>query len=252
MTFTAAKPDPILPAGPPLLSVRNVVARYGLAQALSGSSVDIYPQECLALIGRNGVGKTTLAHVISGLLPVYSGSITFAGTDFTQRSAQHIVQAGIALVPQSRRIFGSLTVAENLRVVAGRPVSDTDDERYDLARIYDLFPRLGERSAQRAGTLSGGEQQMLAIGRALMCHPRLLILDEPTEGLAPLIVDEVVAVMSQLNADGVALLLLEQRIGVVRRLADAVCVMGTHGIIGQRRRADQLQSADIWQPDTRT
>ncbi len=211
-----------------LLQVRNIHTYYGAAQILDDLSFDVETGACLAILGRNGVGKTTLARALIGFTPPARGEIVLGGVPVARRPARRIVQAGMALVPQGRRVFASLTVEENLRVAAAR------GERtgaWTLERIYQVFPRLRERRRQSSSTLSGGEQQMLAIGRALMTNPTLLIMDEPTEGLAPIIIEDVLRIIRAVRGAGVAILLLEQRVEVAARVADRVMVMTSRGRI---------------------
>jgi branched-chain amino acid transport system ATP-binding protein len=200
-----------------LLSVRNLVAGYGPADVLRGIDLDVGFGEIVAVLGSNGVGKTTLNMTLSGILPPRSGAIVLEGHRIDSWSSGAIVEAGLIHVPEGRRIFPEMSVLENLELGAyrrGRP-----ERRSNLERVYEIFPRLRERRRQLAGTLSGGEQQMLAIGRGLMATPRLLILDEPSLGLSPLLVEEMFALIARLSSQGLALLLVEQN--VVQSLAIA-------------------------------
>jgi branched-chain amino acid transport system ATP-binding protein len=219
-----------------LLEAVDLHTYYGSAHVLQGTSVDVQPGECMALLGRNGVGKTTFAHTIIGFTPPRSGRVVFDGQDVANWPSRKIVHAGIALVPQGRRVFRSLSVEDNLRVAR---IRREGGRTWDLARVYELFPRLRERRRQLAGTLSGGEQQMLAIGRALMSSPRLLVLDEPTEGLAPVIVEDILATLRLLKETSVALLLCEQRVEFALELADRVNGMSTRGEITFRGSRDE-------------
>ncbi len=192
-----------------LLELRDVVAYYGDFQALFGVSFEVRPNEVLALLGGNGAGKTTCLRVISGLLRPRSGTVHFEGKDITRTPPDVIVDLGIAHVPEARQLFPEMTVEENLylgstlrRARAHRP--------QNLERMYALFPRLGERRKQLAGTLSGGEQQMVAIGRALMARPKLLMLDEPSMGLAPIFVERIFEIIREINEQGTTILLVEQ------------------------------------------
>ena len=198
----------VTPAAP-LLALDDVHAYYGAIHALKGVSLNVGDGEIVTLLGANGAGKSTTLKTISGLLRPRKGTIEFDGDDLTRRSATHIVKAGVAQSPEGRRLFGRMTVLENLEMGAFQR-TDKPGIAEDLTRVFDLFPRLAERKSQKAGTLSGGEQQMCAIGRALMAQPKLLLLDEPSLGLAPVIVDRIYDVVRELNAQGVTILLVEQ------------------------------------------
>jgi branched-chain amino acid transport system ATP-binding protein len=204
-----------------LLQVRSLEVQYGKSQILHGVTLDVGDQP-LAVVGRNGMGKTTLCHAIMGMAPVTAGNVLFDGTEIVGCQPYQIASRGISLVPQGRRIFPSLTVDEHLRLVERRG----RDVRWTRERIYDLFPRLLERRGNYGSALSGGEQQMLAIGRALLCNPRLLIMDEPTEGLAPLMVELIVKTLKTMLSEGnIALLLIEQNLSVAVEVAGSVAVM---------------------------
>jgi branched-chain amino acid transport system ATP-binding protein len=205
-----------------LLEVKGLNAYYGPAHVLQGLDFTV-ADDPVSIIGRNGMGKTTMCHAIMGIHPSgSSGSVRFGRLELLGKAPYKIARAGIALVPQGRRLFGSLTVAEHLRVTAKR---GGKDGQWTADRIYDLFPRLAERTKNDATQLSGGEQQMLAIGRALLLNPKLLILDEPSEGLAPRIVEELVETIRQLAQGGVRILLVEQNLGVAAAVADRQLVM---------------------------
>ena len=193
----------------PLLELRKLEVAYGGIQAVKGIDLTVDQGELVCLIGANGAGKTTTLKGICGLLPVKSGTIHYAGEDVTGRPAFTLVQRGLAMVPEGRGVFGALTIEENLAMGAYIR-KDTDGIKADMARVFDLFPRLKERRRQTAGTLSGGEQQMLAIARAMMSRPRVLLLDEPSMGLAPLMVDRIFEVIRAIAAEGVTMLLVEQ------------------------------------------
>jgi len=193
----------------PLLSVSGVRARYGAIEALKGVSLTVDEGEVVTLIGSNGAGKSTTLRAIAGLTPASGGQITFAGEDITSVAADEIVTRGIALCPEGRRCFSRMTVRENLDLGAYRR-RDTAAIAADLDRVFALFPRLRERPGQPAGTMSGGEQQMLAIGRALMARPRLLLLDEPSLGIAPILVQRIYETIGEIHRSGVAILLVEQ------------------------------------------
>jgi branched-chain amino acid transport system ATP-binding protein len=191
-----------------LLEVSDVRARYGAIEALKGVSLTVEPKEVVTLIGANGAGKSTTLRSISGLTPASAGKITFEGEDITRVPAHDVVSRGIALAPEGRHCFARMTVRENLDL--GAYHRGRDDVAEDLDKVFTLFPRLKERERQHAGTMSGGEQQMLAIGRALMARPRLLMLDEPSMGIAPNLVDRIYETIQQINRSGVAILLVEQ------------------------------------------
>jgi branched-chain amino acid transport system ATP-binding protein len=191
-----------------LLEVTDIHAFYGSIEALKGVSLTVEPGEVVTLIGANGAGKSTTLRSISGLTPASSGSIRFEGEDITRVPAHEIPIRGIALAPEGRHCFPRMTVRENLDLGAYRRRGS--DVSSDMERVYELFPRLRERESQKAGTMSGGEQQMLAIGRALMARPRLLMLDEPSMGIAPILVQRIYETIAEINRSGVAILLVEQ------------------------------------------
>jgi branched-chain amino acid transport system ATP-binding protein len=220
-----------------LLAIRGLCAGYGEAVVLSDVSTAVQEGETLALLGRNGMGKTTLINSIVGVTRRFSGSILLDGRDITRLRPDQRAHAGVGWVPQERRIFRSLTVEENLTAVA-RP------GRCTLARVYELFPRLSERRSNLGGQLSGGEQQMLAIGRALILNPRILLLDEPLEGLAPIIVDELLLALRRVIRDeGLSAILVEQNVKKVLAFTDRVAVIERGAIVyqcdGDAIRADQ-------------
>ncbi len=202
----------------PLLELREVETSYGLSRVLFGVSLAIAPGEMVSLMGRNGMGKTTTVRSIMGLTPAAAGSICFAGAEIRSLPAYRVAKLGIGLVPEGRQLFPNLTTRENL--VATAADRSRAGEPWTLQRIYALFPRLAERADSMANLLSGGEQQMLAIGRALMTNPRLLILDEATEGLAPLIRDEIWRCLEKLRAAGQSILLIDKNVGAITRIAD--------------------------------
>jgi branched-chain amino acid transport system ATP-binding protein len=210
-----------------MLEVRNVSAGYATGTVLRDVSVTVAEGQLVALLGRNGMGKTTLLRVIAGLRPplLTQGSIRLAGEEVSALPSHQVARRGLSLVPQGRRVFGSLTVEENLAIV------DRPGRGWDLARVYDLFPRLVERRDQVSATLSGGEQQMLAIGRSLMTNPRLLLMDEPSEGLAPALLDVILDRLRQIKSHGQAVLLAEQNVDLALEVADQVCVLGEAGTI---------------------
>jgi branched-chain amino acid transport system ATP-binding protein len=192
-----------------LLEVKDLVVSYGGIEALKGISFSVDEGQIVTLIGANGAGKSTTLRAITGIVPVKSGTILYNGEDITGMDTQKVVERGIALVPEGRRVFANLTVLENLKIGAYLR-KDTAQIQKDIEYIYKLFPRLEERSWQLAGTLSGGEQQMLAVGRAMMTRPRLIMMDEPSLGLAPLVVKDIFGIISHLSADGITILLIEQ------------------------------------------
>ena len=225
----------------PLLSLRSVEAGYvGGIRVLAGIDLDVVEGEIVALLGRNGAGKSTDIRVISGLLKPYSGAVAFAGADITGAEPAEVVRAGIAVVPEGRRVFASLTVEENLTI--GSFAHRTSIvPRPELDEIYTAFPRLAERRAQKAGTLSGGEQQMVAMGRALMARPRLLLLDEPSMGLAPMLIEAVFDMINALASSGITILLIEQNASAALDLADRAYVL-ERGVIVRSGEAAALQS----------
>ncbi len=209
----------------PLLRLEGVHAYYGDSHILQGVSLDLPRGRVLSLLGRNGAGKTTTLKTIMGILPPRRGSIRFGGSDIAGRPPYRIARAGLGYVPETRGIFPSLSVLENLTLAARDGIA-ASEERWTLARVFKLFPRLYERRDSGGGKLSGGEQQMLAIARALLTNPQLLLLDEPTEGLAPAVVGEIEAVLGRLKGTGLAILLVEQNLAFALAFADEVAVLG--------------------------
>jgi branched-chain amino acid transport system ATP-binding protein len=212
-----------------MLTVTDLNCTYGTANIIEGLSMEMASGEVLAVLGRNGMGKTTLVRSIAGIRPpeVRSGSIRFGGNELTEMESFEVARLGIGLVPQGRHVFGSLTVVENLEVIAR--AAQNGSEPWTVARVFDFFPRLAERSASLAKTLSGGEQQMLAIGRALMTNPRLLLMDEPSEGLAPIVLGVIRERLLKLKGPHLSILLVEQNLGLALSLADRIVIMGPHG-----------------------
>ncbi len=206
-----------------LLRVTALRAGYGATEVLRGIDLAVEPGEIVAVLGSNGVGKTTLNKALSGVIPVRAGQISFDGISTERASAQRIVEAGLIHVPEGRRIFADMSVRDNL--VLGSYRRGRPRRAANLERVLETFPRLRERAAQAAGTLSGGEQQMLAIGRGMMAEPRLLILDEPSLGLSPLLVEEMFALIARLRADGLAIMLVEQNVVQSLDLADRAYVL---------------------------
>ena len=222
---------------PPLLELTDLRVAYGRIEALRGVSLSLRVGERLALIGANGAGKTTLLKAVAGLLPVLDGRVQLQGADVTTQTAHLRLPQGMALVPEGRGIFADLTVHENL--LMGAYCRDDDAIDSDLDSQYRRFPRLAERREQAAGTLSGGEQQMLAIGRALMGRPRLLLLDEPSMGLAPIMVERIFAVLREVCADGVTLLLVEQNARLAMQLCERTVVL-EHGAVSLQGDSAEL------------
>ena len=207
-----------------ILSIHDLSVNYGGIEAVKGISFDVHEGEIVTLIGANGAGKSSTLRTIAGLVKPSGGTINFRGDNITGRDATTIVKKGITLVPEGRHIFPDLTVLENLKVGA---YLRSDDISGDIQWVYDLFPRLRERSWQAGGTLSGGEQQMLAVGRALMARPKLIMMDEPSLGLAPLVVRDIFEIIRQFNHQGVSILLIEQNANMALKVADSAYVMET-------------------------
>ena len=208
------------------LEIRDLCVSYGGIRALKGISLSVEQGQIVTLIGANGAGKSTTLRAISGLEKAQSGSITYGGEELTSLPAKEIVRRGIIHVPEGRRVFPDMTVAENLKIGAFLR-RDAAGIANDLDYVYSLFPRLKERSWQPAGTLSGGEQQMLAVGRALMSRPKVLMMDEPSLGLAPLIVRDIFSIIRRVNDDGITVLLIEQNANAALRIADYGYVLET-------------------------
>ena len=209
-----------------MLEIKDVEVYYGVIQALKGISFEVNQGEVIALIGANGAGKTTTLHTITGLMQAKSGSITFEGKDITKTPAHSIVKLGIAHVPEGRRVFSNLTVYQNLRMGAYTR-ADKKEIEDSLKMVYERFPRLQERKNQPAGTLSGGEQQMLAMGRALMSKPKLIVMDEPSMGLSPIFVNEIFDIIQKVSAGGTTVLLVEQNAKKALSIADRAYVLET-------------------------
>ena len=209
----------------PLLDVQDIRTRYGTIEALKGVSLTVDEGEVVTLIGSNGAGKSTTLRSISGLTPASSGTIRFDGEEITRVAAQNIVARGVALAPEGRHVFSRMTARENLDLGAHRRRGPEIEE--DRERVYSLFPRLKERERQKAGMMSGGEQQMLAIGRALMARPKLLMLDEPSMGLAPILVERIYETIREINRTGVTVLLVEQNANYALELAARGYVLET-------------------------
>jgi len=234
-----------MPSGArPLLVVNEIEAYYGRVCALRSVGLQVGEGSVVALLGANGAGKTTTLRVISGLLRPTRGSVEFDGERIDGSSPDKLVRAGIVQVPEGRQIFAELTVRENL-LLGGYARRDLGGARQDAPRVFDYFPRLRERLRQRAGTLSGGEQQMLAIGRALMARPRLLLLDEPSLGLAPILVKEIFRVISEIRAAGTTVLLVEQNAHMALDIADYAYVLETGRVILSDRSSALRQREEV-------
>ena len=225
-----------------MLEVKNLEVYYGVIQALKGVSFEVNQGEIIALIGANGAGKTTTLHTITGLLKAKNGSIVYNGTDVTRTPGYKLVSMGLAHVPEGRRIFATLTVLQNLKMGAftRKDKSEIEDT---LKLIYKRFPRLEERKNQMAGTLSGGEQQMLAMGRALMSHPKMIVMDEPSMGLSPIYVNEIFDIIRSINEDGTTVLLVEQNAKKALSIANRAYVLET-GTIALSGDAKELMNND--------
>lgn len=216
-----------------LLTVNSLQVKYGAVQAVRGIDFEVEEGEIVGLLGANGAGKTSTLNAIAGLVPTSDGTVTFDGRDITNLPTEKLVNTGLTLSPEGRRIFGTLSVGDNLKLGA-YGVSDNAEIEKSYARVYDLFPILLERRAQYAGTLSGGQQQMLAVGRALMSNPRVLLLDEPSLGLAPIIVDQIFDLISTLRSQGVTIVLVEQNAAMTLDIADRAYLLsnGTVALSG--------------------
>ncbi len=212
-----------------LLEVKNLEVYYGVIQAIKGISFEVNEGEIVTLIGSNGAGKTTTMQSIMGLIPAKHGEIIYDGVPINKVPSHKIVQMGMTQVPEGRRVFQELTVYDNL-LMGAYTKKDNKKIKEDIESVYDRFPRLKERKNQIAGTLSGGEQQMLAMGRALMSHPRLLMLDEPSMGLSPLLVDQVFSIIKDIHKEGTTILLVEQNAGKALAIADRAYVLETGNI----------------------
>ena len=224
-----------------MLEVKDINVYYGLIHALRDVSFEVNEGEVVALIGANGAGKTTTLHTITGLLPSKGGTVTFEGKDITKKPGHEIVRLGMSHVPEGRRVFAGLTVQENLRMGAyTRPKAEIEGS---LADVYKRFPRLEERKNQAAGTLSGGEQQMLAMGRALMSSPKIILMDEPSMGLSPLFVNEIFDIIKEVSASGTTVLLVEQNAKKALSIANRAYVLET-GKIVKSDDADVLMNDD--------
>ena len=226
-----------------LLSVQGLRGGYGQTEILRGVDLQARSGEIVALLGSNGAGKTSLNNMLCGVLPAWSGQVRFDGRDLSSAHYCAVVEAGLILVPEGRKVFPNLTVLENLEMGAFR--RGRQNRAQNLERVFGLFPRLKERARQLSGTLSGGEQQMMAIGRGLMAEPRLLILDEPSLGLSPLLVEEMFALIQSLRASGLSILLVEQNVAQSLEIADRAYVLENGAIQFQGSAEDLLASDDL-------
>ncbi len=227
-----------------MLKIRNLHTYYGAIHALKGISLNVPEGKIVTLLGANGAGKSTTLKSITGLVKVKEGEIIFKGEDITNKPTHEIIQRGIALIPEGRQIFPNLTVRENLLMGA---YAREDDEgiQKDLDWVFELFPRLKERINQLGGTLSGGEQQMLAVGRGLMSHPKLLMLDEPSLGLAPMLVKEIFDMIKQINSEGVTILLIEQNAMAALNIADYGYILETGNMVLKGSAEALLHNEDV-------
>ena len=227
-----------------MLQVKDLSVHYGVIQALRQVSLEVNEGEIVALIGANGAGKTTLLHAISGLVKKSEGDLIFLDNSLNKANARTIVSSGITQVPEGRRIFPDMSVAENL-LMGAYLRKDKKGIEEDMQKVYERFPRLNERKKQLAGTLSGGEQQMLAMGRALMAKPKLLLLDEPSMGLSPLLVKEIFSIITEINKQGTTVLLVEQNARMALQIADRAYVMETGKIVLSGTGAELAASDEI-------
>ena len=229
--------------GDPVLTVSGLRAGYGATEILRGVDLEVAEREIIAVLGANGAGKSTLNRTLSGVLRSWRGSIRFCGARIERERPSAIVARGLIHVPEGRRIFPDMTVRENLDLGAYR--RGRAQRKYNRDKVFAIFPRLAERHSQRAGTLSGGEQQMLAIGRGLMAEPILLILDEPSLGLSPLMVEELFSLIKAINAEGTALLLVEQNVVQSLEVADRACILDNGTFVLEGRAADLRNDQDL-------
>ena len=227
-----------------MLKVENLVVAYGGIEALKGITVEVPDKKIVTLIGANGAGKSTLLRSIIGLVKPQSGTIEYEGEQLVGLNSQEIVSKGLTLVPEGRRVFPNLTVLENLQVGAYMR-KDKEGIAKDIKMVYELFPRLEERNWQMAGTLSGGEQQMLAVGRALMSRPKMIMMDEPSLGLAPLVIKEIFRIIQEINSQGVTVLLNEQNANMALKVADLAYVLETGNIKMSGTGKALLENAEI-------
>jgi branched-chain amino acid transport system ATP-binding protein len=226
-----------------LLNITNLTGGYGAVQVLRGVDLQVGQGEIVALLGSNGAGKSTLNNTVCGIYPAWSGTVQFDGQDLSRAHYRDVVKAGLIQVPEGRKVFPNLSVLENLEL--GSFTRARERRAANLDKVFSIFPRLKERTTQLAGTMSGGEQQMLAIGRGLMAEPKLLILDEPSLGLSPLLVEEMFALIQQLHADGLSILLVEQNVAQSLEIASRAYVMENGAIRFSGSSADLLQSDEL-------
>ena len=227
-----------------MLEVKDLEVYYGMIQAIKGISFEVNKGEVIAIIGANGAGKTTTLHTITGLLSPKKGSVMFEGKDITKIPAHKIVSMGMAHVPEGRRVFADLSVYENLKLGAYTR-KDKENLNKDLESIYERFPRLAERKNQSAGTLSGGEQQMLAMGRALMSKPSIILMDEPSMGLSPILVNEIFDIIESISKSGTTVLLVEQNAKKALSIADRAYVLETGKIVTSGKASELLEDDSI-------
>lgn len=227
-----------------MLKIENLVVAYGGIEALKGISLEVEEGKIISLIGANGAGKSTTLRSIMGLVKPKQGAITYMGKNLLEMKTQNMVSHGITLVPEGRRVFPNLSVLENLKIGAFAR-NDEKAIKEDMEWVYSLFPRLKERTWQLSGTLSGGEQQMLAVGRALMSRPKLMMMDEPSLGLAPLIVKDIFNIIKEVNKQGVTILLIEQNANAALHIADTAYVMETGRITMKGTGAELLANPDV-------
>lgn len=227
-----------------MLEVKDIQVYYGMIQAIKGVSFHVDAGEVIALIGANGAGKTTILHTISGLLAPKSGNVIFDGTDITKIPGHKIVSMGMAHVPEGRRVFAQLSVLQNLKMGAYTR-RDKEEINQTLKTVFERFPRLEERQNQLAGTLSGGEQQMLAMGRALMSHPKIILMDEPSMGLSPIFVNEIFDIIQEVSKSGTTVLLVEQNAKKALSIADRAYVLETGNIVVEGSAAELMNNDAI-------
>ena len=227
-----------------MLTIKDLEVYYGVIQAIKGVSFEVNQGEVIALIGATGAGKTTILHTITGLLAPKNGSVVFEGKELTKMPAHKIVSLGMAHVPEGRRVFADLSVYENLRMGAYTR-KDRNEIEETMEKVYQRFPRLKERRNQMAGTLSGGEQQMLAMGRALMSKPKILLMDEPSMGLSPIMVNEIFSIIQEVSDSGTTVLLVEQNAKKALSIADRGYVLETGNIVLEGKASDLLNNDSI-------